>query len=191
MRSRPFGLYFVATFLTSLALFIPFVHLPAYATDRGMSEATGVLLLGTFGIGSIVGRFALGGAADRYGRRNTLLGLFLAMAAMQVWWWGSESFWMLAVFAIVFGSCYGGFVALSPSLMMDFYGGRSVSGIIGVLYSGAGVGVLVGPTVAGFAYDLVQSYTLPIIGGVIANLLAAGCVAAMPQPERWKAAYAA
>ena len=66
----------------------------------------------------------------------------------------------------------------------------SVSGIIGVLYSGAGVGVLIGPSVAGYAYDLVQSYTLPILGGVAANLIAVACVAAMPQPERWREAYA-
>ena len=45
---------------------------------------------------------------------------------------------MLAVFAVVFGVCYGAYVALLPTIVMDLYGPRSVSGIIGCLYTGCG-----------------------------------------------------
>lgn len=186
LRSRPFILYYAASLMTSFGLFIPFVHLPSYATDRGMSEATGVLLLGLFGVGSIVGRFALGGAADRYGRKTALTGLFVAMAALLVWWHLTGSFWGLAVFAVVFGSCYGGFVALSPALMMDFYGARKVSSILGILYTAPSFSVLLGPTLAGLAYDVSRSYALPILGAAAANLLAALCLALVPQPAKWR-----
>jgi MFS family permease len=113
------------------------------------------------------------------------------MAVLLVWWHLTDSFWGLAVFAVAFGSCYGGFVALSPALMMDFYGARKVSSILGILYTAPSVSVLLGPTLAGLAYDIAHSYAIPILGAAAANLLAAVCLALVPQPATWRAAHAA
>jgi hypothetical protein len=68
---------------------------------------------------------------------------------------------------------YGGFVAILPALVMDYFGGRHVSGIIGVLYTSVAFGTLIGPSAAGFAFDVSHSYTLPIMVGVVANIIAA------------------
>ena len=80
----------------------------------------------------------------------------------------------LAFFAVVFGIFYGTFVALQPALAMDFYGARSVAGIIGALYTAAGIGNLVGPWLAGIAYDVSGSYTVTIIASMVCMLAAAG-----------------
>ena len=186
LRSRPFVLYSAATFLTALGLFTPIVHLPNYARDHGLGEETGVMLLGLFGFGSLVGRFLLGAVADRYGRHPTLNVTFAIMGAMCVLWWASTEAWSLGIFAVVFGTCYGGFVALSPALMMDYFGGRNVSGIIGILYSAAAFGALAGPTLSGLAYDVMGSYTIPILAGAVFNLAAAGVMLTIPTPKRWR-----
>ena len=60
---------------------------------------------------------------------------------------------------------------------MDHFGGRNVSAIIGVLYTSVAFGTLVGPSAAGFAFDLSHSYALPILASVCANMIAAGVVA--------------
>jgi len=189
LKSRPFILYAAATFLTSLGLFTPLVHLPNYARDHGLGDEAGVILLGLFGVGSLAGRFLLGAIADRYGRRPTLAATFAIMGAMCLLWWASTQVWSLGIFAVVFGTCYGGFVALSPSLMMDYFGGKNVSGIIGILYSAAGIGALAGPTLSGLAYDLLQSYTIPIVAGAAFNLLATFVMLATPTPGRWRAGH--
>jgi len=189
LKSRPFLLYAAATFLTSLGLFTPLVHLPNYARDHGLGEGAGVLLLGLFGLGSLVGRFLLGAIADRFGRRPTLAATFAIMGAMCVLWWASTAIWSLGLFAVVFGTCYGGYVALSPALMMDYFGGRNVSGIIGILYSAAGIGALVGPTLSGLAFDLLHSYAIPILAGAVFNLIATAVMLATPTPGRWRAAH--
>ena len=59
---------------------------------------------------------------------------------------------------------------------MDHFGGRNVSAIIGVLYTSVAFGTLVGPSAAGFAFDLSHSYALPILASVCANMIAAGIV---------------
>ena len=86
--------------------------------------------------------------------------------------------WSLAAFAFVYGVFYGGWVAVLPSVVMDYFGGRNVSGIIGILYTSVAFGTLIGPSAAGFAFDLSHSYTLPILASATANIVAAVIVAA-------------
>ena len=189
IRSRRFiGLY-AACLACSFGLFVPFVHLVPYALDHGIPQASAVLLLSMIGIGSTAGRFLLGGLADWMGRRQALLAMFLGMALALLVWAGSTGLLLLAAFAFVYGVFYGGFVALLPALVMDYFGGRNVSGIIGVLYTSVAFGTLIGPSAAGFAFDLSHSYALPILASAAANLLAAGLVAAtgkapVPVPDQ-------
>ena len=176
--SRRFiGLY-AACLACSFGLFVPFVHLVPYARDHGVPPASAVLLLGVIGVGSTAGRFVLGGLADRMGRRLALLATFLGMALALLVWALSTTLWPLVAFAVAYGVFYGGFVALLPSLVMDYFGGRNVSGIIGILYTSVAFGTLIGPSAAGFAFDISHSYTLPILAGAGANLVAAAIMAA-------------
>jgi MFS family permease len=107
---------------------------------------------------------------------------------MLVWWLAASTTWGLAVFALIFGTCYGGFVALAPAITVDYFGARNASGIIGVLYTGVAVGTLLGPRLAGDAFDLFQSYTLPIAISAGAALAAAAIILVMPEPATWRAA---
>jgi MFS family permease len=178
LRTHSFiGLY-AACLICSFGAFVPFVHLVPYAVDHGIAQSTAVLLLGVIGIGSTAGRFFLGGLADRMGRRSALMVMFVGMALALTMWAYAEGVWMLTAFAIAYGIFYGGWVAVLPAVVMDYFGGRNVSGIIGVLYTSVAFGTLIGPSAAGFAFDLSHSYTLPILAGATANL-AAACVAAI------------
>lgn len=177
LRTRRFiGLY-AGCLLGSLGAFVPFVHLVPYAMDQGVAKSLAVLLLGLIGFGSTAGRFLLGGLADRLGRRVSLLATFAGMAVTMAIWAMSSGFWPLAAFALLYGVCYGGWVALLPAVVVDDFGGRHVSGIIGVLYSSVAFGTLIGPSAAGYAFDVVHSYTLPIVAGACASIAAAGIVA--------------
>jgi OFA family oxalate/formate antiporter-like MFS transporter len=172
--SRRFVSLYVACLICSFGVFVPFVHLVPYALDHGIPQSTAVLLLGVIGIGSTAGRFILGGLADRLGRRQALLVMFLGMALALAIWAVSTVIWPLAVFAFVYGVFYGGWVAVLPAVVMDYFGGRNISSIIGALYTSVAFGTLIGPSAAGFAFDYSHSYMLPILVGVCGNILAAG-----------------
>jgi MFS family permease len=174
-----YGCYVVLGF----GLFVPFVHLVPYAQDHGVERALAILLFTLIGVGSTLGRFLLGGPADRFGRKRGLVLLFIGMAVMQLAWLGSERFWSLAVYALVYGACYGGFVALVPALTIDYFGPRSAAGIIGVLYTSVAIGTLVGPAYAGFAFDLSGSYTLSIATNAATALIAAIWLALLRAPR--------
>ena len=183
VKSRRFVGLYVACLISSFGLFVPFVHLVPYALDHGVPSTSAVLLLGAIGVGSTAGRFFLGGLADRIGRQLALPLMSAGMALSLVVWAVSGGFWGLAVFAFAYGVFYGGFVALLPALVMDHFGGRNISAIIGVLYTSVAVGTLVGPSAAGFAFDISRSYMLPILASIGANLVAAGILLAMARRD--------
>jgi MFS family permease len=186
MRSRRFINLYVACLICSFGVFVPFVHLAPYAVDHGIPQSVAILLLGAIGVGSTAGRFLLGGLADRMGRRAALVMMFVGMAlALAVWAFATDA-WSLAAFALAYGVFYGGWVAVLPAVVMDYFGGRNVSGTIGVLYTSVAFGTLIGPSAAGLAFDVTQSYTVPILASVCLNLIAAVVVASTPKTaEPW------
>jgi MFS family permease len=187
LRTTPFWLLFASLVLSCIGLFVPMVHLGPYAVDAGYTQAQGVTLVSLIGLGSLLGRFAIGGPADRLGRMPSLAAMYAGLGFMLLLWWTASAYWVLALFAIVFGACYGAYVALVPTIVMDLYGPRSLSSIIGFLYTGAGIGTLLGPWLAGVAYDSLGSYHLPIAAGALFSFAAAACVVILVKNKQTKA----
>ncbi len=178
LRSRRFIMLYLACLLCSFAVFVPFVHLVPYAVDHGMARSSATLLLGMIGLGSTGGRFVLGGLADRIGRPAALPAAHVGMAVTLASWAFAASLWPLAAFAVAYGVFYGAWVALLPAIVMDWFGGRNVSAIIGILYTSVAFGTLIGPAAAGFVYDMSHAYTLPILAAAGVNLVAAAILTA-------------
>jgi MFS family permease len=183
LRSRPFMILYLALTLVNIGAFIPFVHLVPYAEDHHVSHGVAVAILSMLGIGSTVGRFAVGGIADRVGRRWSLVAAFFGVAIMLLWWLAATTAWQLVIFALAFGSFYGGLIALLPALTVDYFGSRNASTIIGMLYTAAAIGTLAGPKLAGDGFDVFESYTLPILISAACAFIAAGSALLLPDPR--------
>ena len=158
VRSRPFLWLYLMTMLGAPSMFIPFAHASAAARDLGIDDARAVGLVGLIGLGSLSGRFAIGALADRIGRPATLIGATASLGLAYLAWAVADGYTAMALFALWMGLSYGGVVSLLPALCMDFFGPRAVSSIIGTLYTGAALGNLAGPFVAGWVFDRTGSY---------------------------------
>jgi MFS family permease len=186
VTSRPFRLLYAASFMSGFGLYIPVAHLAAYARDQGLSEQTGLWLVALIGVGSTAGRFATGAIADRLGRRQTLIILFAALAFILVGWLASVTVLTLAVFALLFGVGWGGFIALLPALSADYFAGAHGTGVFGLLATNFAFSALLGPALAGFAFDATGSYALPIVASALANVIAVICMLSLESPETWR-----
>ena len=162
LKTPSFRWLYMGTLLGAPVMFVPFAHISAAARDAGVPDAKAVGLVGLIGIGSLVGRFAIGWLADRMGRIKTLMLMQGLMGLSYLVWAGAQDPWVFAVFALWFGLSYGSIVSLLPAICMDLFGGRAVSAIIGTLYTGAALGNLLGPVLAGQVFDMTQSYALVI-----------------------------
>src|SRR6185503_3287439 len=67
VRSFEFLMLYASWVLATIALFVPFVFLPAYVAVHGGSQVAGAALLSLLGGVSILGRLGIGVFADRIG----------------------------------------------------------------------------------------------------------------------------
>jgi MFS family permease len=179
LRSPSFRWLYIMCVLGAPGMFVPFAHLSASARDLGVPDAQAVGLVGLIGIGSLVGRFAVGAVADRMGRPRALVAVMLSLGLSMALWLAAGSYLPLAAFALWMGLSYGGSVSLMPALCMDLFGARAVSSIIGTLYTGAALGNLAGPWLAGAVFDTTGSYA-----GVVWGCLA---LSALSTLAGWRA----
>ncbi len=127
---------------------------------------------------SIAGRLGIGLIADRVGHLRAYRTCFLVMGASFGIWFAAEVYPLLAVFAVVLGVGYGGFIALSPAVIAGLFGTEGLGGLIGLSYTGAGFGGLVGPPLAGLIIDTSGSYRWAIAVAMLVGL--ASCAALVP-----------
>lgn len=169
-----FRLLYLATLSTSFGLFVPFVFITPYAEDEGNSSFAAALLVGLIGGASVVGRLAIGGIANRYGAARLFRVCFLVMALSQlIWLFAGTQYGVLVVFALIFGSGYGGFIALSPAVAAARFGLKGLGGVLGTWYSAAAFGSLGGPPIAGWIIDTF-SYEAAIVFAAVAAFIGWG-----------------
>jgi len=172
IRTPAFGLLYLNSFLSSMALFVPFVYLPAFAHDHGATRIASAALVSIIGGASVIGRLGLGAIADRTSTIRLYQGCYLLLAASFVLWLTGSSYATMVAFAIAMGAGYGGFVALSPAVLAELFGVARLGTVMGILYTSGGVGALLGPPIAGMIIDYTGSYRWAIaysLAGALAS----------------------
>ena len=158
LRTPAFMLLYASSFLCSVPLFVPFVFLPAFARDLGVSAVASAALIGVIGVASVCGRLGLGALADRLGLVGLYLCCFMLQALSYAIWLGAHSYLMLVIFALAIGTGYGGYVALAPAVLGQFFGIGNLGALVGTLYTSNAFGTLIGPPLAGFIIDRTGGY---------------------------------
>ena len=144
---------YASVLFISVALFTPFVFLADYVATTG-TDGSAAILLGLIGMASIAGRLGLGAIAARL----DVLGLYrlslsVLAASFVLWIIAGTHYWLLVGFALVLGVSYGGFIALAPAVVADRFGTAGMGGVLGTLYTAAGLAGLVGPPLMGHLID--------------------------------------
>ena len=180
LRTRTYGVLYASGLLLSVALFVPFVHLPAYAQSRGTGAVAAAALVGVIGAASVVGRLGLGALAARSGVLRTYQGCFVLMASSFALWLSAPPYAGLVLFAVLLGVGYGGFVALGPPLVAEAFGVQGLGSLLGVLYTSSALGSAVGPPLAGVLIGGGDGYRTAVAVALGVSVLAAGLVMRVP-----------
>ena len=144
-------LYTSMTFL-SAGLFVPMIYLDDYLEAQG--KGGGALLIGIIGAASVVGRLALGAVGSKVDLMRLYQCCVGALGASYVIWiFAGANYTVLVIFALCMGTAYGGWIALSPAVTAHLFGPLGLGGVLGALYTSAGIGGLVGPPVIGVVID--------------------------------------
>jgi MFS family permease len=177
--TRQFWLVMALFFSFGACMFTALIHIVPHATDLRISGATAAKILAALGGLAIIGRLFLGNLCDRIGSCRVFIIGFILMPAAYVWLMFSHEAWMLYLFAVPFGLAQGGMGSAESLLVVDLFGLKSHGLIYGVTGFGFTLGGAAGPWLAGYLYDVTNSYgpaflacaVLGIIGLVLAALI--------------------
>jgi len=167
-----FWILYVSIVFVSIALFVPFVYLADYV-DTNAIDGSAAVLVGLIGVSSVAGRLGLGALASFTSPMRLYQGSLVVMAiSFAIWLVGSTNYAALVVFAVVLGSSYGGFIALSPAVTAQLFGIRGLGATLGALYTAAGFGGLIGPPTVGYIIDQF-GYNTGIVTALASGLVGA------------------
>lgn len=185
-RTRLFWMFGVMYFLFGLSYVIPLVHVVVHATDIGISPIAAAGILSVIGIGSIIGRLAMGTISDKIGRRM-VLSICLALVGVSILWLLlANKVWMFYLFGVVFGFFYGGATPSLPTLCEELFGLKSLGLIYGTLLLFCTIGSAISAPLAGHLFDVTGSYQVAFLIEGVAALIAAAItflVLKPPKPE--------
>jgi MFS family permease len=129
-----------------------------------LPDAAGTALIMSFlGVGSIVGRVAMGSASDRIGVKYTLMISLAVIALTFVWLLSADQLWMFYLFAVAFGFGYGAMIAMQTLTMVNMFGLVSLGTMVGVITCIYTAGGSIGPVISGYIYDVTGSYRIAFL----------------------------
>jgi MFS family permease len=134
------------------------VHLMPYLSSLGFTRSTGGIVAAWIPLASIIGRFGFGWMGDRFDKRYALSATFLIMGAGLIIFSLVRDIWMVILFVLLFSPGFGGSMVLRGAIVRDYFGKNSFGKMIGIIMGSASVGGIIGPTLAGYAFDHVGSY---------------------------------
>jgi len=175
LGDRRLWLLVLAWLLLGFAHMMLSVHLVSYVSDRGVTLERASLALTILGVGTIAGRILFGIAADRLGTTRTFWFCLISQVAALVAILMEPSLPVLDALIFWLGLSAAGSDSTLVKGAIETFGVRAIGAVMGILTLGWRGGAALGPTTAGFIYDVAGSYTLAFALAAGALALSLGC----------------
>ncbi|KAI9830722.1 MAG: hypothetical protein M1819_005386 [Sarea resinae] len=154
-RKPAFVIFSLGLFLYFLGLYFPFFYVSAWATKTlGTDSNLAFYLFPIINAGSVFGRIIPGLTADRVGSLNIIIPCLLLTSILGFAWISVKNTGELVAFGIFYGFFSGACVSLPPTIIAGISPDLSKVGTwMGMSFSFAGLGLLVGNPIAGAILD--------------------------------------
>jgi MFS family permease len=186
LRRPRFWAFAIAALLIAVGLSGLIVHFVAMAVDRGVASSLAAQAAGLIGLASLPGRLASGAMMDRLPGRLVGGGLFLLpVASCLILAVAGHSVPMLLLAAVILGFATGAEFDVLAVLVSRYFGMRSYTAIYGQIAALFGVGMGVGPVLAGFMFDRSGSYDALLVVLAASFTIGASMIALLGPAPHW------
>jgi len=137
-------------------------HVMPYLSSISISRSTSSLVATAIPLISIFGRLSFGWLGDKISKRLVATTSFI-MISCGVFCFAYASnirIWLLVPFLVLSGIGYGGTNAILPLLGREYFGRTNFGSVYGLMEGIGTIGAIIGPTLAGWAYDNWGSYQI-------------------------------
>lgn len=181
IKSGNFFRLIAVVMMTTMAAQIVTVHFVPHARDMGITAATAATALGTMVGFATAGKFLIGLITDRFGWKKGLVVGSLGAGALCLWLLWANSTVMLYLFASLYGLFFGSLITTENGIVGHLFGTRSLAQFVGLIFGIAFLGGAFGPIIAGFLFDISDSYFFAFLL-VVALFTTAGFVTLTIKP---------
>lgn len=172
-RTAPFWLICLAYFFIYLPIGSVLGHQIVYLTDMGITMASAAAALGITGGMGGVGKIVFGLLSDRFSPKQVTVLCAVLQGVGIILLLNAESMPLVWVYAVFFGFCMGGHLALQPLIVGHFFGIQSFGLLYGIVSMAGALGTSSGPVIAGMAFDIFGTYQGVFTGCVVLSWMAA------------------
>lgn len=134
------------------------LHIMPYLVSLGMLRHVAGYVAGAIPVLSIAGRFLLGWLGDRFNKKVVLTWCFIIKTLGVLVFCYLESKWLIVPFLLLYPLGMGGANVLRAAFLMEHFGTAGFGKMIGILMGAASFGGIVGPLIAGWAFDVFGTY---------------------------------
>lgn len=177
LRSAPFVILVVTSFLSCATHSGPIFHTVSYAVTCGIPLMAAVSIYSLEGLAGMGGRLVFGLLGDRFGAARVLVLALLAQALVVLGYVGARQLGSFYAVAALFGFTYAGVMPLFAVIAREHFPLRMMGTVIGGTTMASSLGMALGPVLGGLIYDTTSSYTWLFIGAFALGLGA--CLAAL------------
>jgi len=161
INSKSFkGLYLNFTIATMIGLMLIGLTNVIGIKMVGISAAESALYMSVFAVFNGLGRPTFGWLTDKYKAKKimTLSFLLIILAAVNMIFFGAKNNIMYGVSFSIFWFNLGGWLAIAPTSTINFYGIKHYTENYGIVFTGYGVGAVLGVLSSGILVDILGSY---------------------------------
>ena len=162
-----------AFFVCGLQLVFITTHLPTYLADCGMDPSVGAAALAAIGFFNVIGSYTFGWLGGRYPKQYLLGGVYVLRSLFVA------AYFLLPptpastiVFGAAMGSLWLGVVPLVNGLVVELFGLRYMTTLVGIAFFSHQVGSFLGAWGGGVIYDTLGSYDVAWKTAVLIGLIA-------------------
>jgi MFS family permease len=164
LRSAPFAILVVTSFLSCATHSGPIFHTVSYAVSCGIPLMAAVSIYSLEGLAGLGGRLVFGLLGDRFGAARVLMLALLAQAMVVLGYVVARDLGSFYTVAALFGFTYAGVMPLFAVIARENFPLRMMGTVIGGTTMASSLGMALGPVVGGLIYDTFTSYAWLFIG---------------------------
>ncbi|MEX1348711.1 MAG: MFS transporter, partial [Desulfobacterales bacterium] len=158
LKKKSFLFVNLAEVIRLMALMAVVTHIMPYLSTMDISRMNSGLMAAGIPLLSITGRFGFGWLGDIFEKKYVMAISFSLMALGMLALCYIQLTGMIYIFLFFFSNGYGGIATLRGALLREYYGKENFGKYLGIMMGFGACGGIIGPTTAGWVYDMMGSY---------------------------------
>jgi MFS family permease len=158
LKQRSFLYLMLVEVTRSIALSAVILHVMPYLNSIGIPRLTAGFIAAAIPLISIIGRFGFGWLGDIFDKRHMMAVALCLMGTGLLAFCYVQQGWVILIFLLLFSSGTGGGMVLTRTTLREYFGRDSFGKMLGIASGSASIGGIIGPTLAGWVFDTLESY---------------------------------